>query len=128
MKAFEIPTVTDQDGKTRNIEIDPHVYTSVSDWKPIAAERFVELLHRYTTMDKNLDRFGHGLMSQTAFHLSKGVNAVIHYSVKTDGSPVSQPVLMTMNYEDSKRLVHFASIFNGIEAEDNEGRPPQPRR
>ena len=122
MKAFTIPTAKNLDtGEVREIRVDPHVYTSVADWKPIAPEKFVGLLHTYKTQDHNLDEFGHGLMHAKAFHLGGRCTAVIHYSVKEQDSPVSSPVLMTITYEDSKKVICFAALHYGLEAEGQVG-------
>lgn len=99
--------------------IPPQVYTSVSDWKPIAPEKFVALLHAYKTQDQNLDEWGNGQMSTKALHLGPRCNAVVHYSVKEEGSGVSSPVLMTITYEDSKRVICFAHLTYGLEKEED---------
>lgn len=111
-------TATDvKTGVTRTIDIPPQVYTSVHDWKPIVPERFVALLHTYQTQDRNLDNFNHGLMHQTGYRLDRSTNAVIHYTVKEIDSSVSSPVLMTVTYETTGKVICFASLTYGLEAD-----------
>lgn len=120
MKRFDDVIATRvEDGKETNLTkaIPPQVYTSVADWKPIPPDKFIALLHAYQTQDQNLDRFGHCLMHQQAHHLGPRCNGVIHYTVKEQDSPVSSPVLMTITYEDTKKVICFAHLHYGMEAE-----------
>ena len=123
MKTFSRNIATNLDtGKQTDLDaaIPPQVYTSVADWKPIAPEKFVALLHAYMTQDQNLDQWGHGQMSTKALHLGPRCNAVIHSSVKDGtGGGVFSPVLMTITYEDSKRVICFAHLTYGLEAEED---------
>lgn len=116
MKKFDDVIATDvASGKETNLSkaIPPQVYTSVADWKPIQSDKFVAKLHQFQTLDRNLSRHGNGLMSIKAHHLGPRCTGIIHYSVKTDGSPVSQPVLMSLTYEDIGKVICFEHLKYG---------------
>lgn len=118
MRKLTVPTAKNlQTGEVKEIWVDPHLYTSVSDWKPVTPERFVALLHEYHTQDRSIDDYGHGVMSTTSYHLDSVTTAVIHYVPKEQGSPVSSPVLMTVTYAHTGKVVCFASLRYGSEAE-----------
>ena len=102
-------------GEERVIAVDPAVYTSVHQWKPVTPERFVQLLHGYSTDDVALDDFNHGLMSSMSYHLGRSAEVTIWYVPKEAGSPVSSPVLMTMTAPGGKTLC-FSSTQFGVEA------------
>ena len=106
-----------QPGINLDERVPPQVYTSVDQWKPIQPDRFVSLLHQYSTMDKNLDDYLNGLMSSKSFHLSPTTTATIWYMVKEEGSPVSSPVLMTMSYTNGK-VICFSSTTYGLDLRD----------
>lgn len=118
MRSLTVPTARNlTTGETRQIAVDPHVYTSVHQWKPVTPERFLALLHQYTTHDWSIDEFGNGEMSTKSMHLDHQTTATIHYQPKSTGDCVSMPVLMTMEYGGSKaRFLAFASTQNGFEA------------
>jgi len=117
---IEVPVATNvATGETREIYVDPHVYTSVVDWKPIPAEQFAALLHDYQTLDESIDRFGHGQMHTTAFRQSRDTTVIITYIPKSEGDPVSSPVLMTIRNERTLKLICFASLRYGLVAEDS---------
>lgn len=103
-------------GEVKTISIDPRVYMSVSDWKPVTPESFAILMHSYQTQDANRDEFGNGLMSSKVLRLDRETMAVIHYSVKDEGSPVSSPVLMTLFSVGGKNPVCFSSLRHGFGA------------
>lgn len=112
-------------GKETNLDelIPPQVYTSVADWKPVTPEQFVHLLHGYSTEDKSLDDFNHGLMTATSLILDPTTNCTIWYVPKEVDSPVSSPVLMTMNTVGSNKVVCFASTKYGSQRNLQEAVP-----
>lgn len=117
MKDLKIPTATEvATGKEKSIDIEPRFYTSVHEWKPVAPERFAQLLHKYKTMDDNLDDYGNGLMLSKASKLDRDTTAVIHYSAKYPGGSVFSPVLMTIEYSSKGKVICFASLMHGLEA------------
>lgn len=116
MRKLSIPTAKNlATGEVKQINVDPHVYTSVHQWIPIPAEKFAELMHHYTTSDPAVDDFGNSQMHFKSMHLAQGVTATIHYLPKGVGDPVSTPVLMSMSYASGKR-VYFASLLSGVMA------------
>lgn len=100
-------------GVTTIVDVDPHVYTSVHQWRPISAERFVALLHEYMSEDRALDDFNHGKMHSTGYNLDRTAEAQIFYIPKEADSPISSPVLMTMRDGDSGKVICFASTRYG---------------
>lgn len=117
MKDLKIPTARNlATGEEKSIDIDPRFYTSVHEWKPVPPERFIQLLHQYQCEDQNSDEYGNGLMHAKAFKLDRETTAIIHYSVKSMGSPVSSPVLMTIDSSNMGKVICFASLRHGREA------------
>ncbi len=121
-KRLTVPTARKKDpttgewGPDTPINVDPHAYTSVHDWKPIPFDKFVWLLHAYGMQPEATDEFGHSAMHTTMRHLSRGVTSIIHYIPKEAGSAVSSPVLMTLSYESGK-VICFASLSYGREVD-----------
>jgi hypothetical protein len=101
-------------GEAREMRVDPHLYTSVIDWKPIPVEQYVTLLHDYQTLDQAIDDYGGGVMSTKAFAMGGDTTVVITYLPKAEGSPVSSPVLMTIRNEKTLKAICFASLRYGI--------------
>lgn len=97
-------------------KIPPHVYTSVHQWRPIAPDRFVQMLHAYQCEDRALDEFNHGKMTSKGLNLDATAEAQIFYIPKEVGSPVSSPVLMTMRDGETGKVTCFASTRYGVMA------------
>lgn len=112
--------VTKEWSEEKTLNVDPKVYTSVHDWKPVQPERFLFLMHAYHMLEEASDEWGHGKIRGDTYHLSGGVTSIIYYVPKDPGSPVSSPVLMSLSYESGK-VICFASLTYGMEAEK-----PQP--
>ena len=114
MRKLEIPTAKNlTTGEVKQINVDPHVYTSVHQWIPITPDKFAELLHGYTTSDPAINDFGHGEMSFRSMHLGEGVLATIHSIPRSVGDNVGSAVLMSLSYATGKR-VFFASLRYGV--------------